>query len=54
MKKDLVLYDTELNPFSLSNFCDQHKLDFFYYSTVTDLARLRGLSTSSPRCRVAK
>lgn len=29
MKKDLVLYDTELNPFSLSNFCDQHKLDFF-------------------------
>ena len=31
MKKDLVLYDTELNPFSLSNFCDQCKLDYLLF-----------------------
>ena len=26
---------------------------FSYYSTVTDLAKLRGLSTSKPRCKLA-
>ncbi|MBK4774093.1 hypothetical protein BTU63_04085 [Streptococcus rubneri] len=29
-------------------------LSFHFYSTVTDLARFRGLSTSRPRWRVAK
>ena len=33
-----------------TNFiCSSHKLERFSYSTVTDLARLRGLSTSVPR-----
>ena len=47
------------------NFCDKKSLDdksrlfrvlLFknYYSTVTALAKLRGLSTSRPRCNDAK
>lgn len=33
------------------DFCTR---SFFVYSTVTDLARFRGLSTSNPRCKAAK
>lgn len=48
-EQDSILISRKL---SSSLFC--YDLIFLAYSTVTDLARLRGLSTSSPRCRVAK
>lgn len=49
----LKLSNFIINYQSLLKTNNSPSLIYIYYSTVTDFAKLRGLSTSAPRCNAA-